>query len=76
MTKSLSDLCRAKRISILELEDATGLELTRVRAIYMERWTPTPTERTAIAQALGVGADEVAWGHATPIQHIYGHGPG
>jgi hypothetical protein len=75
MTKSISDLCRAKRISILELADATGLELTRVQAIYMKRWTPTPAERAAIAQALEVNVDDIAWGHATPIQHIYGHGP-
>ena len=68
--------CEKKQISLLELADRSGLDLPKVRAIYMNRWTPSPQEREKIAAAIGVAPDDVSWGHDTPIQHIYGHGPG
>jgi hypothetical protein len=40
------------------------------------RWTPSPAERDNIAAAFGLTRDQIAWGHKTPIQHIYGSGPG
>jgi len=76
MSKSVHDLCIEREISLLELADQAGLELTRVQAIYLGRYTPSPEQREAIARVLKVDAQEVAWGHKTPIQHIYGHGPG
>ena len=51
-------------------------EKRRVQAIVLGRWTPSPQERDAIATAFGLTRDQIAWGHRTPIQHIYGHGPG
>ena len=33
-------------------------------------------EREAVARVFGLTKDQIAWGHKTPIQHIYGHGPG
>ena len=47
-----------------------------VTAIVLGRWTPSPVERQKIASALGVAPEEISWGHATPFQHLYGHGPG
>lgn len=76
MSKSVHDLCIEREISLLELADQAGLELTRVQAIYLGRYTPSPEQREAIARVLKVDSQEVAWGHKTPIQHIYGHGPG
>jgi len=52
------------------------LDEPRALAIYLGRWTPSPVERQKVAAALGVTIDDIAWGHKTPIQHIYGHGPG
>lgn len=75
MARSVLEICRMNRISLLELADRSGLDLPRTRAIYLGRWTPSPGERQQIAAALNVGLDDVAWGHETPIQHIYGHGP-
>ncbi len=72
---SLDDLCRQHGISFDDLVEKSGLERTRVTAIYLGRWTPSPTERDKIASALGVTRDEITWGHKTPIQHIYGTGP-
>jgi transcriptional regulator with XRE-family HTH domain len=76
MTKSIDELCHEKGISFEQLVERSGLELTRVQAIVLGRWTPSPAERLAIAAVIGVSVDEVTWGHKTPIQHLYGHGPG
>ena len=75
-TRSVSDLCEQNEISIDELTDRSGLDQSRVMAIVMGRWTPSPAERQRIANVFGIGIEEIAWGHKTPIQHIYGHGPG
>ena len=76
MASSVHDLCQQRKISLLELAERSGLDLTRVQAIYLGRWTPSPAEREKIATALAAETDEIAWGHKTPIQHIYGYGPG
>ena len=76
MAKNLQDLCKEKSISLLELADRSGLDLPKLRAIFLNRWTPSPTEREKISAAIDVPKDDIAWGHGTPIQHIYGHGPG
>ena len=76
MTHTVSDLCQQQQLSIAELTTRCGLEESRVLAIVMGRWTPSPEERQKIAAVFGVAIDEITWGHKTPIQHIYGHGPG
>jgi transcriptional regulator with XRE-family HTH domain len=76
MTRSVADLCREQNISIAELAQRSGLEDGRVTAIALGRWTPSPAERQKIAAVFGVAVDQIAWGHKTPIQHLYGHGPG
>jgi cyanate lyase len=76
MSRSVEELCQAKSIGFEELVQKSGLEETRVRAIMLGRWTPSPAERQRIAAVLDTTIDEIAWGHVTPIQHLYGHGPG
>jgi transcriptional regulator with XRE-family HTH domain len=76
MATSIFDLCKQRGISLLEVAERSGLDLVRVRAIYLGRWTPNPTERQKLADVFGVSVDDITWGHQTPIQHIYGHGPG
>ena len=76
MALSLYDQCKKKSISLLEVAQRSGVDLMRVQAIYLGRWTPSPIERKKIAEVLEVDIDDIAWGHKTPIQHIYGHGPG
>ncbi len=75
MAHSVADLCREQGVSVEELVRRSGLEPNRVLAIAEGRWTPSPAERQKIAAVFGVAAVDIAWGHATPIQHIYGHGP-
>ena len=76
MPKSVADLCQGQKVTIAELVARSGLDEARVQAILLGRWTPSPSERLKISAALETTADEIAWGHVTPIQHLYGHGPG
>ena len=76
MAQSVADLCREQQITLAELTARSELEEGRVTAIVLGRWTPSPVERQKIAAAFGVAVDQIAWGHMTPIQHLYGHGPG
>ncbi len=75
MALSVAELCQQKQMTFEELVEQTGLDTNRVRAIVLGRWTPSPTERKKVADVFGVSIEEISWGHKTPIQHIYGHGP-
>jgi len=75
MSLTVADLCRDSNIKVTELAARSGLDEGRVTAIALGRWTPSPSERQKIAAVFGVAADQIAWGHTTPIQHLYGHGP-
>lgn len=59
-----------------DLASHSGLDENRVLAIALGRWTPSPSERQRIAAVLNASVESIAWGHKTPIQHLYGHGPG
>ncbi len=76
MTASVAELCERKKVTVEQLTEQSGLDGDRVMAIVLGRWTPSPAERQKIASVLGVAVDDVTWGHKTPIQHLYGHGPG
>jgi transcriptional regulator with XRE-family HTH domain len=74
--KSVDQLCIEAGIDARQLAARSGVDEQRVAAIVLGRWTPSPAERDRIAAVFGLTRDQVAWGHKTPIQHIYGHGPG
>ena len=74
MSISVQKLCKDKGISLLSLAERSGLDLKRLRSIYLGQWTPSPNEREKIAQALGTSSDEIAWEHSTPVEHF--HEPG
>ena len=74
--KSIDQLCLEHGLDARQLAAKSGVDEQRVMAIVLGRWTPSPDERDRIAAAFGLTRDRVAWGHKTPIQHIYGHGPG
>lgn len=76
MAASVADLCLEREMDVAQLTELSGLEEDRVTAIILGRWTPSPQERRKISDVFGVEPDQIAWGHKTPIQHIYGHGPG
>jgi transcriptional regulator with XRE-family HTH domain len=74
--KTVSDLCVEHRLDVKALAEKSGLDESRILAIVLGRWTPSPAERDRVASVFGVTREQIAWGHKTPIQHIYGHGPG
>jgi len=73
--RNVDKLCLDLGIDARQLAERAGLDEPRVVAIILGRWTPSPQERDAIAAVFGLSRDQIAWGHKTPIQHIYGHGP-
>ena len=73
--KSVDELCREQQMDYRQLAEKAGLDEQRVLAIVLGRWTPSPAERDKVAAVFGLTRDQITWGHKTPIQHIYGHGP-
>jgi plasmid maintenance system antidote protein VapI len=74
-TTSVERLCAECGIDVRQLARRSGVDERRVQAIVLGRWTPSPQERDRIAAAFGLSRDRVAWGHKTPVQHLYGWGP-
>lgn len=73
--RTVQVLCVEHKLNAKQLAEKSGLDEQRVVAIILGRWTPSPLERDKIAGVFGLARDQIAWGHTTPIQHIYGHGP-
>jgi hypothetical protein len=62
-------------IGLGQLVTATGLDSKLVKAIVSGNYTPSPSQRQRLAAALSVSTDDIAWGHAVPVQHLRGNGP-
>jgi hypothetical protein len=75
-TKLLSHWLADRSLVIADLVAETGLDRRVVEAIAAGRYTPSPYQRRALATALGIEPDQVAWGHSTTVEHIHGHGHG
>jgi plasmid maintenance system antidote protein VapI len=73
--RTVEELCVVHQFDVKRLAEKANLDEQRVTAIVLGRWTPSPQERDRIAAAFGLTREQIAWGHKTPIQHIYGHGP-
>jgi len=74
-TKNVAELLIQHQIDWRTLAERSGVDEQRVMAIVVGRWTPSPEDRDAIAAVFGLTRADIAWGHKTPIQHIYGQGP-
>jgi transcriptional regulator with XRE-family HTH domain len=73
--RAVDELCLLHRIDVRQLAERSGVDEQRVLAIVLGRWTPSPEERDSIAAVFSLTREDIAWGHKTPIQHIYGQGP-
>jgi hypothetical protein len=62
-------------MSVDQLVVATKLEAKLVKAIASGNYTASPSERQRIAAALNLTVDDISWGHAVPVDHLWGHGP-
>ena len=73
--KPLARYLEETGITVERLVADTGLEAKLVQAIVSGNYTPSPSERERLAAAIGVTVDDIAWGHAVPVEHMWGHGP-
>jgi hypothetical protein len=73
--KSVAQWMAERGLDVPALVRSSALDERVVQAIVQGRYTPSPDQRQRLAAALGAGPDEIAWGHATPVEHMYGHGP-
>jgi len=73
--KTVAQLCEEHRLDVNALAARCGLEESRLLAIIEGRWTPSPGDRDRIAAVFGLTRADIAWSHATPVTHLYGHGP-
>ena len=73
--RNLDQLCVENGLSVKQLAERSGLDETRVAAIVLGRWLPSPQERDSLAAVFGLTREQIVWGHKTPIQHLYGQGP-
>ena len=73
--KSIASYVVERGITERELATTAGLDLKLVKAIVSGNFTPSPTHRQRLASALGVSLEDVAWGHAVPVEHLRGNGP-
>ena len=76
MVTNVAELCESQQVTLAQLSERSGLDESRVTAIALGRWTPSPDERQRIAAVFQVTVDQISWRHKTPIEHLYGHGPG
>jgi ribosome-binding protein aMBF1 (putative translation factor) len=73
--KPIGHWIEEREMSFEGLVESSGLDAKLVRAIATGNYTPSPSQRAALAMALGVEVGDVAWGHAVPVQHLRGNGP-
>ena len=73
--KPMAHFLEEKGMSISNLATASGLEAQRVKAIAEGNYTASPSDRRRLADALEVSIDDIAWGHAVPVEHLRGNGP-
>lgn len=73
--KSVEELCKEHGLAVLQLAERAGLDEKRMLAIVSGRWTPSPAERDRVAAVFGLARDQIAWGHRSGVDHMYGHGP-
>jgi len=73
--RSVAEWMAERGVRLEALLDASGLDGKVLKAILNGQYTPSPQQRQRLATALGIEPEQVAWGHQTPVEHLYGHGP-
>lgn len=73
--KTLSEWMAERDVKPGALAESSGLDPKIVEAISMRRYLTSPAQRQKLAAALGLAAEEIAWGGPVEVEHMYGHGP-
>jgi transcriptional regulator with XRE-family HTH domain len=74
-TRTIAEWMTERGLTADGLVAATGLDDGIVTAIVEGRYTPSPEQRRRLAGVLGVGVEQIAWGHKAQVSHVHGHGP-
>jgi len=72
--KNLSEWMSDHNINIETLVKSSGLDRRTVEAIVAGRYTTSPKQRQRPANGLALSPDEIYWGKAVAVEHMYGHG--
>jgi len=73
--RTLSEWMHQLRLDEDQLVAASSLDRKVVEAIIAGRYTTSPDQRKRIAAGLGLSVQDVKWGQAVDVDHMYGHGP-
>jgi hypothetical protein len=73
--KTVAEWMAERGLALAQVIELAALDDRVVKAIVRGGYTPSPEQRGRLAAALGVAPDQVAWGHAAQVEHMYGHGP-
>ena len=68
--KTVDHLFQESGLAVEDVAERANLSLSRVEAIILGRWTPSPDERRRIAQAFEVPVGEISWGHSMDPRNI------
>jgi hypothetical protein len=71
--KTLDVLLEELQTPLDDLAARCGMPRERVEAIADGRWLPSPAERQRVADALGVPAAEISWGHTMNPRNVRYH---
>ena len=74
-TKSVGQWMAERNLDMEKMLAVSRLERKVLEAIIQGRYTPSPQQRQRVADALGVDAADIQWGHVNEVAHVYGHGP-
>ena len=75
MPTTIAERLNELGLSISDLVKACGMDRRVIEAIAAGRYTTSPQQRERIARALNVSTDQIQWGGAVDVDHMYGHGP-
>jgi hypothetical protein len=73
--QSITKWLDERGLDVARLVALSGLDERVVASIVAGRYTTSPQQRQQIATALNVSVDQIQWGRAVEVDHMYGHGP-
>jgi transcriptional regulator with XRE-family HTH domain len=72
--QTIEQWMKEKRMTLEALEEKSQVDHKVLEAIVQGRYTPSPQQRQRVARALSVTLEQICWGHANLVSHLYGHG--
>jgi transcriptional regulator with XRE-family HTH domain len=67
---NIDDLFEGSGRTIDDLADRSGLTVERLEAIVTGRWTPSPEDRSRLAEAFGRAVSDIPRGHTMDPRNV------